>query len=581
MAEDVRIEKEKGSWLSFFTKLFFFFVVLMAVGIMVLSSLGGDGDVLKGSIQDYLSGRFGGPAEIETFNQMTFYPYLSVDMEGVKVFDGDSQTKTRFSADKVSVAMGFWDLTFNTGQLKAFNIVNMKAAPGTLIKQGLSVDKVAIIDEGDQAFLRSQGKIGATPYQFEAEVQTHGKGRSKEYSFGQIRPFDLALGDISMQGRLEELDVDTMFLRDFEIGLEKPVLAGNLDFYYGGEQRMTIKGDMILGAGSKVKADILLENQNTPRVSGMLAIEELLLEDALNYDQITQIVKELRAVLERKSEKEGMDFSGVLADIQISVDKLTHNNIVIGSLRFPLVINEGVLRLGPLKSGFQNAAMDGHLSIDTNQTPPAMQVTIDLKNWNYGPVQEAFYGRTDIDGRADIKMDLTSGGQTLAALGENMQGHAMMIGHAAEFPSAAFNFWNKEMVDALVENVEIGALQTNMNCAIGHVRFDKDMAYITPLLVDTDDMIVKGEGVYNLGDNYLDFTLAPHIKPFVPAKAPASVVIQGPFQNPDINTSDTNAASLGEDENIKAVALPWSLSDMGLEAGHPCAQFMDNQAEAQ
>lgn len=576
MADAPTIEKEKGSWLSFFTKLLFFFIVLMAVGIMMLTTLGGNSDVLKGSIEDYLSSRFGGRAEIETFNRMTFYPYMGVDMAGVKVFEGDSETKTRFSADKVVMAMGFWDLSFGTGKLKTFDIENMKAAPGALIAQGLTVDKAAIIDEGDQAYIRSTGKIGTTPYSFESHVETFGKGNKKKYAFGDVRPFDARLGDIDLKGRIEDMDVDTMSVKELSIGLGQPLLGGDLNFYYGGDQRMKIKGDITLGQGSKARADILIESNNGTKISGSLDFSEMLLDDALDYELLVQLSDKIQSVIGEKSESNGYDFSGVEIDASASVDKLIHNNVVIGSLRAPVRLSGGDLHVGPIESGFQQSKLSSDIHFNTAEKPAKLEYKLSLKNWDYGPVQNAFHGRQDVKGRADIKIDLSSSGNSDQELKDNLKGSMSLIAGKAEFPAATLNFWGSGLLNAILPDFNPDA-QTTLNCAIADFTVEEGIAKSNALFLDTIEVTLSGAGEYDFAKDDLDITLKPKPKSVAIGDISTAVNIEGPIASPSIGPS---AFDLGKKLGglalglVNPAFLAYSLTDLGLSDAHPCAEFI-------
>lgn len=577
MAKSPTIEKEKGSWLSFFTKLFFFLLVIATVGIMVLSALGGNSDVLKGSIEDYLSARFGGKAQIETFNQMTFYPFLGVDMEGVKVFEGESETKTRFSADKVVMAMGFWDLTFSTGRLKTFNIENLRATPGTIIAQGLHVERAAIIDEGDQAYIRSHGKIAGADYKFETEVDTIGKGSRKKYVFGDIRPFTASLAGIQTKGRIEDLDVDTMSLRDFSIGKEGSSLGGDLDFYYGGENRLTVKGDLDYGQASKARLDILIEGREKTKISGDINFSELLLNDALDYQSILDLSDQIQGILGgKKSSSESYDFKSVDMSLNASIDKLIHNDVTLYSLRTPIKMTNGDLHIGPVQSSFQKSKLKSDIHFKTAKKPAVLDVNLALNNWDYGPLQQAFYGRQDVKGRADIKIDITSQGNNDAELKANLAGNISLIAGQAEFPAATLNFWGKGLVNALLPDFDEQA-QTTLNCAIADFTVEEGVAQSNALFLDTMQVTLRGDGDYDIAKDDLDIGLKPKPKSVAIGDITTEIKISGQLSDPSIGPS---ALGLGKKIGglalglINPVFLAYSLTDLGLSENHPCAEFI-------
>lgn len=303
------LEKEKGRWFSFFAKLAFFLAVLLAVIIAVLSSLGGNSDVLKSSIEEFLGGRLGGVAKVEKLNRMTFYPYMGADFEGVKVVRRDNESQILLSADHITVAMGFWDITLSTNKVKAFNIQNLYAVPGVIMEKGITISQMAIIDEGDKAYVRGDGKIGPVPFTFQAPVEKFGSGKNKKYGFSETRLFSATLGDVSFSGSVINHNADSMSITDLKIEQAGKVkLSGQLDFYYGGEYRLKIKGDLEMADGSRVKPDILFGlGGEQPTLEGNLDFQPLSQSDFSAYRDYITLYDTVKSALGRKDAK---PFSG-------------------------------------------------------------------------------------------------------------------------------------------------------------------------------------------------------------------------------------------------------------------------------
>jgi hypothetical protein len=300
-AENVQV-KEKGRWFFFGAKIVFFLAIFLAVIISVLSALGGKSEVLKSSVEDFLGGRFGGLAKVETLNQMTFFPYLGADFEGLKITRRDNESIVLMSADHIVVAMGFWDVMFSRNKLKAFNIENLYALPGVVIEKGITIGRLAIIDEGDQAFVRGHGKIGSTPFTLETPINKYGAGKRKSFGFPEARQISGTFGELKFSGTMINPDNDTMQISDLKINYGgKANLSGHLDLYYGGEYRLKIKGELAMENGSKVYPDILLEmGGENPVASGTLGFLPLEYTDLTGYRDFIVLYESLKNALGRK-----------------------------------------------------------------------------------------------------------------------------------------------------------------------------------------------------------------------------------------------------------------------------------------
>lgn len=583
---DVMPHKEKGSLWSFLAKLVFILGVFLVIIFAILSSLGGNSETLKEAAEEFLSQRFGGQARIETLNQMTFYPYMGIDFENAVVYRGD-ESNPIVRAEKVSIAMGFWDVTFGTGKIKTLNVQGLRAVPGAMFRKGLTIDRLAIIDEGDEAFLRSNGKIGATAYTFEADIEKFGKGNSREYAFGDVRPFHVTLGDVVASGRIEDLDSDVMRITDIELGMGKPSVTGDLKVFYGGSGRVTFQGTLNFGEATIIKPDILLEmEREVPRLSGDLVFETLDYDDALNYHMVVDLVQAIKDELFDPEDEEqtiGYDWSNLDIEAGVHVKELAQNGIAFASFKAPLVLEGGVLDFGPLESGFEGADLQGQVKFDTTQDPAQFTKEMRLKNWNYAPLQQAFNDLADVEGTANIVVDVETSGTNAHELKQNLGGHVSLIAGQADFPVETLNIWGAGLVNTMLPDLA-GTTKTHMNCAVSDFEFNSGAANANAFFIDTDLVTVRGEGIYNYPANSLEMRLEPESKGVEILDVAVPVTITGPLSNPEISPSPMGVVeklgglSLGL---VNPAFLAYSLTDLGLAEDHPCRPYIKDAQGAE
>ena len=70
-------------WLGRLAKLGFFLAAFIGVIATVLFNMGGSGNTLKTAIEDYISASTGYSARIQSFNEMTFFPSITLDIGNV------------------------------------------------------------------------------------------------------------------------------------------------------------------------------------------------------------------------------------------------------------------------------------------------------------------------------------------------------------------------------------------------------------------------------------------------------------------------------------------------------------------
>ena len=575
----------KDGWLGFFAKLLFFVLVFLIVILMVLSSLGGNSETLKGAIEQFIGSKFGGTATIEKLNQMTFYPYMGADFEGLNVYRGD-ESNSIMTADKVSVAMGFWDVTFGKPDLKAFNIKNLKADPGALMAQGFSAEQIAIVDEGDKVNFRADGKIGGTPIRITAPMEKKGVGKNKQYSFSDIRPLEAVIGNVNASGKFERQDIETMRISELSLGFDQPVFTGELEFYQGGEGRLKIKGDLKYGQGSMLKPDILIEqDKEVPHISGEVDFTDLILDDALNYEPAFDLFDALADVVEsdkaKKEDGPGYDLQGVSIDGRISIQKLTKNGIQIGKLSFPLKLANGDLHAGPIEGRFNGSETSGDIMFKSSVKPAELTQKITIKNYDYGPIQQALNDAVNVKGSADILVDLKTSGNNGDELKANMGGNFSIVSGHGEFPAKVLSFWGQGLLNVMLPDLNPQE-QTVMNCAVVDFDLEKGIAKSNALFIDTDQLTIKGEGKYNYFKDDLDLKIKPETKSVTIAGTGIPVVVSGPLSDPSYAPS-----LMGLGETIGKLALGAinpafllvTMTDLGLSDNHPCKKFIEGEAK--
>ncbi|MFN3700031.1 MAG: hypothetical protein ACK4VI_00750 [Alphaproteobacteria bacterium] len=290
--EPITGEPKKGGCLSLIIKFFIFLVLLGAVMIMVLSALGGKNDALKDSIEQFLGQRFGGTATIDTLHQMTFYPYIGADFEGIRISRGDGDTQMVMRADRMSAAIGFWDVAFGTGKIRTLRVDNLLAVPGTLMNRGVTINRFALIDEGDRAFLRGDGKIASDAFRFEAEMRKSGQGKRRKYYFGDERPFSMQWGALQVSGIIRNMTSDQLEIHDFLLHDGAAAkLSGRLDVFHGGGYRVKLQGELNFAGGSVLYPDILFDmDRQDPQVSGALDFTPLNSSDLDQYAAFKHVI---------------------------------------------------------------------------------------------------------------------------------------------------------------------------------------------------------------------------------------------------------------------------------------------------
>lgn len=191
----------KKNWLRFWCRLGLYFAIFVAVILTTLSAVGGKSEALKAGVEQFFTHASGYPSRVEKLNGLHFFPDFRLDIEGVEIGREGEIPMARL--ESLKAAMGFWDMFFKNGRIKAFDLRGLKAAPGFIGPEPILLEQVSILHgPGTAPAVSGQGMIGAERVNLRMDLQFFGP--PFVYFFGQQRPFMLEWGAVKLAGTLSD-----------------------------------------------------------------------------------------------------------------------------------------------------------------------------------------------------------------------------------------------------------------------------------------------------------------------------------------------------------------------------------------
>ncbi len=229
-------------WLSRLAKIAFFFLALFAILITVLFNMGGNSDTLKGAIEQYIGQATGYAAQIQSFNKMTFFPNIALDMENIilkkpnkTALEAWSKAEaekppeeqgiipppinfTNFDAsiEAFKIKIGFWDVGLgNTRKIKDIQIRNAVFKANVLARKALTIETLGIDETADGIpFMNIEGTLGKEKFTATIDLEAQGKKKNRKYFLGEESAFEAKIGTLSLSGVLRPRSLGGMHLRD-------------------------------------------------------------------------------------------------------------------------------------------------------------------------------------------------------------------------------------------------------------------------------------------------------------------------------------------------------------------------------
>lgn len=347
-------DKKKVNWFARLLKIAFILAALVLVIITVLANMGGNSDMLKQAVSQFVSKMFGGrPVQVDRLVNMSFFPSVGLDVEGIHVISKPENGTKIFSVGKMQAYMGFWHVATSRPRLRGLYFEDIKAIRGTFTPNELYIEKVFIdhdIETGTAA-LKGVGRVGVHPWTFEAGMQVFGSKGKYTYMLANDFPLNVDVADINFKTRIINHEDNYFKLEDFELTQGGKSVGGDITLSPAGAGLLKIKANFqTKDAVSDISADLLADLSNTTnQYSGTVMSEKLVLSEVLGDNSVFTILQRIRDVFGYTRVQEDTNPLGIFGSNDLKLD-LQFSNIEMPSgqtqaLQIPLHLEKGHLRL--------------------------------------------------------------------------------------------------------------------------------------------------------------------------------------------------------------------------------------------
>lgn len=221
-----------------------------------------------------------------------------------------------------------------------------------------------------------------------------------------------------------------------------------------------------------------------------------------------------------------------IADIDFHVDTLEMGRVPVRDLATTVKIDLGSIQVAPLSATVREGKVTGGVKIDVTQEVPHANVDLKVAHLKLAvsdgkppPVEGAVQGRITLQGRGNSLHDLAS----------NATGTVTAV-----MPHGAMRSSLAELAGFDLRGLGLKAAGNDANTGIrcGVASFDVKGGTLTAqrLLVDTDPVLITGEGAIHLDSEALDLQFIGRPKhPRLRLRAP--LLVRGTLKNPDISVA--------------------------------------------
>jgi uncharacterized protein involved in outer membrane biogenesis len=260
-------------------------------------------------------------------------------------------------------------------------------------------------------------------------------------------------------------------------------------------------------------------SENRPKVKAVLSARKL---DLRPYAQTGKDVKGATKHSRKEAGKADKVFSHhplpldtlnqADADIKIQAAQVLLPSLPLNSLDMTMVIEDGALAVKPLKAMIGKGSMDGSLSIQPKGRVVSMTMVLKVSKMDVSHLMKGLEGTEGLQGNLDADIDIRAQGSSIAGLMGGLNGKTVLAMGRGRIDNKYINTFGGDLSSSLfrlLNPFQQETRYTSINCFVSGFNIKDGVARTTALVLNTDRMVVVGEGEINLGTERLDLSLKP------------------------------------------------------------------------
>ncbi len=317
------------------------------------------------------------------------------------------------------------------------------------------------------------------------------------------------IGDSDIAG---DLSVETRGERPY---LEADLRSRRLDF----DDLASIFG----GAPSRARGEAVSADQKA--VGAKLAAQRRIFPDA------TLQVDRIRA----------MD-----AKVKYRAEAVNAPRLPLRKVALDLALKDGVLTGDPVSVTFSRGTLAGTARLDASGARPRTDVDLRLtgarlEDW----ITTRFAGEPVIEGQMAARAKLTGYGNSVRAAAGSATGSLTVVAPSGELRQAFAELLGVNISKGLLLLLSESPNRSKVRCAVADFKVTDGVARANRIIVDTDVVLLKGEGTVNLRTERLDLRFEGESKKPRLLRLFVPITVNGPLTKPGIDLDTSNALAQG------------------------------------
>ncbi len=221
------------------------------------------------------------------------------------------------------------------------------------------------------------------------------------------------------------------------------------------------------------------------------------------------------------------------ADVRLIAGRIDAPGWPIEDMDAHLLLEDGVLRLDPLRFGVADGQISADIKMDASRSPISTRVSATARGLTLAKLLPEVELARNAVGKVGGHASLSGAGDSVAAMLGSSNGEVAVAMGPGRISNLLMEFAGLDLGEILKFKLTRDR-QIPVRCAFGDFKVADGVMTSRALAFDTTDTILVGSGTINLRDETLDLLIRPRPKDRSLLSLRAPLVVDGTFRDPDI-----------------------------------------------
>lgn len=220
------------------------------------------------------------------------------------------------------------------------------------------------------------------------------------------------------------------------------------------------------------------------------------------------------------------------ADVRVRGQRIVHTEeLPITDLDTRVLLEDGRLRLAPLKFGMAGGTLEADIALDGQAVPLNGQANLSARGLKLKELMPGFEPMQTSLGELNGDADLSGRGNSVAALLGTADGSMQLAINDGTVSRSLMEIAGLNVGNYLITRL-FGDDEAQINCAVADLEFEQGLMTTPIFVVDTENAIIEVNGTVNFATEEMDLDIDPESKGMRIFSLRSPLYVRGTFADP-------------------------------------------------